>query len=125
MRDILGQMAQAMTTQAQAVRVQAQALMDQANRDIAPRFHQQVNTVVSRLRDLSRMNPPTFYGSNVNEDPQEFIYEFYKILYAMGVSSSEKAELATYQLKDVSQTLYVQWRVNRSLRDGQVTWEIK
>ena len=39
--DLDFQMAQAMTTQAQAVRVQAQALMDQANRDIAPRFHQQ------------------------------------------------------------------------------------
>lgn len=50
------------------------------------------------------MNPPTFYGSNIDEDPQEFIDEVYKILYAIGVSSSEKAELATYQLKDVAQT---------------------
>ena len=57
------------------------------------------------------MNPPTFYGSKVDEDPQEFIDEVYKILYAMGVSSSEKAELDTYQLKDVAQTLYVQWRI--------------
>ena len=54
------------------------------------------------------MNPPTFYGSKVDEDPQEFIDEVYKTLYAMGVYSSEKAELATYQLKDVSQTWYVQ-----------------
>ena len=42
----------------------------------------------------------------------------------MGVSISEKAELATYQLKDVAQTWYVQWRDNRLLRDGPVTWEI-
>ncbi|XP_069148088.1 uncharacterized protein [Solanum lycopersicum] len=76
------------------------------------------------LRDFSRMNPPTFYGSKVDEEPQEFIDEVYKILHAMGVSSSEKVELATYQLKDVDQTLYVQWRDKRSLRGGPVTWEI-
>ena len=70
------------------------------------------------------MNPPTFYGSKVDEEPQEFIDEVYKILHAMGVSSSEKVELATYQLKDVDQTLYVQWRDKRSLRGGPVTWEI-
>ncbi|TMW86704.1 hypothetical protein EJD97_020980 [Solanum chilense] len=35
--------------------------------------------------------------------PQEFIDEVYKILLAMGLSTSEKAELATYQLKDVAQ----------------------
>ena len=53
------------------------------------------------------MNPPTFYGSKVEEDPHEFIDEIYKILYAMRSSNSEKAELATYQLKDVAQILYV------------------
>ncbi|TMW96402.1 hypothetical protein EJD97_007415, partial [Solanum chilense] len=31
----------------------------------------------------------------VDEDPQEFIDEVYKTLHAMGVSSSEKDELAT------------------------------
>ena len=40
------------------------------------------------------MNPPTFYGSKVEEDPQEFLVEVYKVLYAMGVTSSEKVELA-------------------------------
>ena len=80
--------------------------------------------MASHLRDFTRMNPLTFYGYKVDEDPQEFIDEVYKILYAMGVSSSEKAELATYQLKDVAQTWYVQWRDNRLLRDGPVTWEI-
>ena len=53
------------------------------------------------------MNPPTFYGSKVEEDPQEFINKVYKILLAMGLSTSEKAELATYQLKDVAQAWFV------------------
>ena len=36
------------------------------------------------------MNPPTFDGSKVEEDPQEFIDETYKILYSMGLTTSEK-----------------------------------
>ena len=42
----------------------------------------------------------------------------------MAFSTSEKVELAIYQLKDVAQAWYVQWRDNRSLRGGRVTWEI-
>ena len=61
----------------------------------------------SRLRDFIRMNPPTFYGSKVKEDPQEFIDEVYKIILGIWLSTSDKAELATYQLKDVAQVWYV------------------
>ena len=46
--------------------VQAQAMTAQANRDIVPHHHQQVTTMASRLRDFSRMKPPTFYGSKVD-----------------------------------------------------------
>ena len=53
-----------------------------------------------------------------------FIDETYKILYDMGLTTSEKSELATNKLKDVTQTLYIQWRNNRPLRGGPVTWEI-
>ena len=42
----------------------------------------------------------------------------------MGLTTSEKAELDTYQLKHVAQTLYVQWRDNSPLRGGPVKWEI-
>ena len=59
--------------------------------------------MTSYLRDFTRMNPPTFYGSKVEEYTQEFFDEIYKILYAMGFSTSEKFELAIYKLKDVSQ----------------------
>ncbi|XP_069145902.1 uncharacterized protein [Solanum lycopersicum] len=59
--------------------------------------------MASCLRDFTRMNPPNFYGSKVEEDSQEFIGEIYKILYAIRLSTSEKAELDTYQLKDVAQ----------------------
>ncbi|XP_069144491.1 uncharacterized protein [Solanum lycopersicum] len=76
------------------------------------------------LRDFTEMYPTTFYGSKVDEDPQEFLDEVYKALYVIRVTLSEKAELASYQLKDVAQTWYVQWRDNRLLRGGLVTWVI-
>ena len=59
--------------------------------------------MASNLRDFTRINLPTLYGSKVEVDPQKFIDEIYKILYAMGFSTSEKFELAIYKLKDVSQ----------------------
>ena len=49
----------------------------QANREVIPRRHQQVATIDSRVIDFTLMNPPTFYWSNVVEDPQEFIDEVY------------------------------------------------
>ena len=110
-------------SQAKVATVQDQALATQANQDISPHPHQNVNTMTSRLRDFSLTNPPTFDWFKVDEDPQEFPDEIYKILCAMGVSSSKKAELATYQLNDVAKTCYVQWRDNRKLRGGPVTWE--
>lgn len=44
------------------------------------------------------MNHPTFYGTKVDEDPQGFIDEVFKVVYAMRLNSSEKVELATYQV---------------------------
>ena len=70
------------------------------------------------------MNPPNFYWSEVNEDPQDFIDKVYKILYAMGLTSNEKFDLTSYQLKDVAQTWCTQWRDNRALREGPITWEV-
>ena len=40
----------------------------------------------------------------------------------MGVSSQEKGELAAYQLKDVAQILYEQWKDVRPVIEGQITW---
>ena len=64
--------------------------------------------MASRLRDFIRMSPPMFFGSRSDEEPSDFLDEVYNILYAMGMTSIEKAELAAYQLKDVAQTWYVQ-----------------
>ena len=41
----------------------------------------------------------------------------------MGVTTMEKAELASYQLKDVSQVWYTQWKGNRPEESGPIEWE--
>ncbi|TMX05474.1 hypothetical protein EJD97_018752 [Solanum chilense] len=101
---------------AQGATLQAQAIMAQANWELIPRPHQQVTTKASRIRYFTWMNSPTLYGFKVDEDPQEFTDEVSKILLAMGLTTSKKTELATYQLQDVAQVSYVQWRDNRPLR---------
>ena len=70
------------------------------------------------------MNPLIFYGFKVDEDPQDFIGEVYNILFSMGFSKNQKAQLTTFQLKDVAQTFYVQLRNDRPLRGGPVTLQI-
>ena len=76
----------------------------QVNLSMMPRLME--STMTTRLRDFVRMNHPIFLGSKVGEDPQEFLHEVYKIVHAMGVTSREKAEFVTYQLKDVAQVWY-------------------
>ena len=103
---------------------QAQSMAAQENREVAPRVNQNVSNMASRLRDFSRMYPPMFFGYKVNEDSQDSLGEVYNIFDVMGVSSNEKAELAISQLKDVAQTWYTQWKDNRVLRAGPISWEV-
>ena len=86
----------------------AQAITAQENRDAVPRVNVNGSTTASRLRVFVRMNPPIFLGSRIGEGPQGFLDEIYKFVDAMGVSSREKAELASYQLKEVAQIWYTQ-----------------
>ena len=95
----------------------------QVNLNLMPRVKFAESTMTSRLRYFMRMNPPIFLGSKVNEYPQEFLDGVYKVLGAMGVTSSEKSELASYQLRDVSQIWYTKWKDNRPEESGPVEWE--
>ena len=67
-----------------------------------------VSTPTSRIWDFMRMNPPTFHGTKVDEDPQSFIDEIFKVVDSMNVTPRQRAELAAYQLKDVSQVWFDQ-----------------
>ena len=70
-----------------------------------------------------RMNPLTFDGPNVDENPQCFIDDVFKVVDVMGVTPGEKAELAAYQLKEVAQMWYEQYRSERPIKRGTVDWE--
>ena len=50
--------------------------------------------------------------------------EVQKILVAMGPTEIEKAELGSYQLKDVTQTWCKMWQNNSALGGGSITWEL-
>ena len=46
------------------------------------------------------------------------------ILVAMGATDTDKAELASYQLKDVAQTWWKMWQYSRVLGGVPLTWEM-
>ncbi|TMW89708.1 hypothetical protein EJD97_016767, partial [Solanum chilense] len=73
---------QDMTVQVHFVATQGQAMTAQANLEVGPRVKQNSSTMVSRLREFTRMNPPMFFGYMVNKDPQDFLDVVYNILYA-------------------------------------------
>ena len=101
----------------------AQALTTQSNRgDVDP-----ANPIggidATRVREILRMNPLDLYGSKVCENPNGFTDEVYKVITIMGVSSIEKAELTSYQLKEVSQIQYEQWKDSRPIGAGTIELE--
>ncbi|WMV14234.1 hypothetical protein MTR67_007619 [Solanum verrucosum] len=49
--------------------------MTQENREIVAHVNPNMGMVVTRIRDFTRMNPPEFHGSKVDEDPPAFIGE--------------------------------------------------
>ena len=89
-----------MTSRANAINSQVQAMTAQVNYEVGPYMPPHASTMASRLRDFPRMNPSMFYGTKADEDPQDFLYEFYNILFAMGLTTGEKAELSFYQLNN-------------------------
>lgn len=82
------------------------------------------HNIKNTLRDFTRMNPSIFTGSMPAEDPHEFVKEVLKILVAMGATKIEKVELASYQLKDVTQACCKMWQDSRALGGGLITWEL-
>ena len=61
-----------------------QVLATQVSRDTRVQVVPYDSTTTSRIRDFTRINTPTYYGSKVEEDPQRFIHEVFKVLDVMG-----------------------------------------
>ena len=96
----------------------AQAMTTQVNRDTGPRVNSMESIMTIRLRDFIRMNPPIFFGSKVGEDPQPFMDMVYKILHEMGVTSREKVEFISYQLKYIAQVWCTKLKDSRPVESG-------
>ena len=52
-----------------------QTIMSQANRKVVPRENPHASTMASRLRDFTRMNPPMYFRSKVDDFTQDFLDE--------------------------------------------------
>lgn len=65
--------------------VLSQTMMTKVNKKVLIPVNPNEGTEESRVTKFTRMNPPKFHCSNVEEDPQEFIDEVYKVLMIMGV----------------------------------------
>ena len=114
-------MAQAITTQTQAAATQDQAMMAHANQEVVPMTKKKFYYDIL-FKGLHYDESSYFLWVQGVIKPYEFIDEIYKIIHAMGLSTREKVELSTYQLKNVAKILYVQWSENRSLRNVPVTY---
>ncbi|KAG5595585.1 hypothetical protein H5410_036817 [Solanum commersonii] len=75
--------------------------------------HQEV-VDTTRVHEFLRMNPPSFTGLSVTEDPENFIEELQKVFKIMHVADVERVELATHQLKSVARIWFDQLKKNRT-----------
>lgn len=76
-----------MDTHAQTITTQAQSMTAHDNREVDPHVNLSATIMASRPRNFTRINFPMFCGSKVNEDPQDFQDDVYKIVHAMVVTS--------------------------------------
>ncbi|KAH0725447.1 hypothetical protein KY284_001312 [Solanum tuberosum] len=96
------------------------SVTNQNNQQVPVPANTSGGSVAARVRDFVRMNLPEFLGSQIGEDPQNFIDKVKKIF---GVTGNYRVELASYQLKDVAHIWYTQWKENRGTDAVPITSE--
>uniref|UniRef100_M1DTR1 Gag-pol polyprotein n=1 Tax=Solanum tuberosum TaxID=4113 RepID=M1DTR1_SOLTU len=70
-----------------AFQVLAQSMMAQSNSEVVVPVLLNIGMVVTRVTNFNKMNALKFHGSEIEEDPQEFIDEMYKVLMIVGVGT--------------------------------------
>lgn len=93
-----------------------------ANNQAPTANHQRGNVTAAGIRDFLRMNPPEFYGSGTDEDPQLNLEEVRKITNVMDILEEESVELAFYILKDIAYDWVVSWRKDKDV--ALMTWQV-
>ena len=76
-----------------------------------------------RTQDFLKLDPPTFTGSDPNEDPQDFIDQIQRALEVMHVFGVETVELAAYRLKGEAILWYEDWKRSRGIDALPASWE--
>ncbi|WMV40962.1 hypothetical protein MTR67_034347 [Solanum verrucosum] len=88
-------------------------MTNQNNKQVLVPTNRNGGLVAAWVRDFARMNPPEFLGSQVGEDPHNFIDEVKKILGVIQETDNGRVEMTSYQLKDVAHIWYTQWKDSR------------
>ncbi|KAH0652534.1 hypothetical protein KY289_030212 [Solanum tuberosum] len=78
----------------------------------------------SRIRELLRINPPSFTGTNVTEDPENFVEVLQKNFEILHAIDAKRVELAAYQLKGIARVRFDQWKKNRAEDAPIVSWVV-
>ena len=68
-----GEVRESLFQMSQAISNQCQAITAQANREVVLRENQHASIMATRVRNFTRMNPPVFFGSKVDEDHKDFL----------------------------------------------------
>ena len=101
----------------------SRAFNNHVNMGLATRVVVVESSMTSILGEFARMNPFIVLGPKAEEDTQDFLDGVYKVLNVMGVISKDNTELASYQLREVSQVRYTQWKYNRPIESAPIEWE--
>ena len=70
-----------------------------------------------------RLDPPSFSGSDPNEDLQDIIDQIKRTFDIMHVIGKEALELASYRLKGVAILWYEAWNQSRGTNAPSLTWK--
>ena len=104
----------------EAIHLLTQLVAAQAQRQNAGPSDRSAST---RARDFLTLNPPEFFGSKPDEDPQGFIDEMLRTLRLMHASETESVELASYRLCDVAILWYKNWMAARGENAPPPVWQ--
>ncbi|KAJ1415228.1 Retrotransposon gag domain [Sesbania bispinosa] len=74
------------------------------------------------LAEFMKLKPPTFSGSNANEDPQRFIDGLERLWRALGCSDIRAVELASFQLEGVAYDWFDTVTRGRSVGSPPLAW---
>ncbi|KAJ1431298.1 Zinc finger, CCHC-type [Sesbania bispinosa] len=74
------------------------------------------------LAEFMKLKPPTFSGSNANEDPQRFIDGLERLWRVLGCSDIRAVELASFQLEGVAYDWFDTVTRGRSVGSPPLAW---